>query len=631
MRGGAQEKKLIMPTDDSSDAPAQLDGLIDEFNALDLDVSGADTYLAVSDLLRRESKSAHERGAAQLGHALGLLQAICDLTHSPDNSAQPFGQMVVLTVDEITVLEGLLDHVRAPLVKGRLADVLWIQSQPRKHEFALAAIDAYIEVPITSDSWFGHQGDNWHRAAVLCRLLGQVAADRELQLERSLLDVVANAKTEDKYLAAGVADVLDAQGLGKSEAQNIAAQLEALAHQFAGARDFTRCFDYYQEAAKWFDRAGENQKAIEMTIAQAESCVMDAEAILESDDSSHMNAAIFVENAVQILRTVPRASRTTLDIDKRIRELRLRLAQYNQEAVNELKTVSFESNITKLVNKARDAVKGRSLLGALEAFGRLSPFRVHDLQRQASEIIEESPLHVLLPRITYSGDGRVSHVSPGLTIGDPDSREQAVKDQMLRLYGQAYVAGSVTISIRPALEVLHLEHRIREQDFFTLTRKSPIVPIGRERLFAKALWSGYCGDYATAVHLLTSQMEHLVRSRLKSARVVTTLLDPTGVGTEKSLNALMDMQETEDLFEPDLAFEIRAIFCESLGGNLRNDVAHGLLDDQESQGYWSVYAWWLVLKLVFGSYRDALIASRQAADLEAESANADDAPSSDGK
>ena len=67
------------------------------------------------------------------------------------------------------------------------------------------------------------------------------------------------------------------------------------------------------------------------------------------------------------------------------------------------------------------------------------------------------------------------------------------------------------------------------------------------------------------------------------------------------------------------------------GSNLSNDVAHGLLDDQESQGYWAVYAWWLVLKLVFGGYRDALIASRQAADLEAGSANADDAPSSDGK
>ena len=112
--------------------------------------------------------------------------------------------------------------------------------------------------------------------------------------------------------------------------------------------------------------------------------------------------------------------------------------------------------------------------------------------------------------------------------------------------------------------------------------------------------------------------------------MVTTLLDPTGVETEKSLNALMDMEETEDLFGPDLAFEIRAIFCESLGGNLRNDVAHGLLDDQESQSYWAVYAWWLALKLVFGTYRDALIASKQRAGSNPESVVADDEPSSEG-
>ena len=592
----------------------------------------------MSEVFRKEAKSAYERGALQLSQVLHLLQAICDLTHSPNNSVQPFGPMIVLdgkrswvpddlNSDQTEMLASLVAHLQTPLVSGRVADVLWLQSQPRNHDFALMAIDSYMRMPITGDSWFDNQQDNWHRAAVLCRLLGRGAGDRASKLEASLLAAIANARAADKYLASALANVLDAHGLGKSNAKTVATHLEALAHQFAEKADFTACFDYYREAGKWYQRAGEGQQAIGMTIQQADSCVKQAEATLEADDSNHMIAAIHLEKAVQILQTAPRASRKKLAIDTKIRELRLRLSEYNQQALNELKTVSFELDITELANNARNAVKGRTLLDALAAFGSLIIFRVDDFRQQESRTLEDYPLQTLFSSITYSSDGRVSNVSSGLTVGDLDSYERALEEQMLRSYGRAYVAGNVTAIIQPALEVLRLEHRIREEDFVTLTRNSTIVPIGRERLFAKALWSGYCGDFPIAVHLLTPQIEHLVRSRLKSARVLTTLHASNGVETEKSLSALMDMQETEDLLGADLSFEIRAIFCEALGGNLRNDVAHGLLDDQESQSYWTVYAWWLALKIVFGTYMNALVASKLAADSNAESVVADESSS----
>lgn len=75
---------------------------------------------------------------------------------------------------------------------------------------------------------------------------------------------------------------------------------------------------------------------------------------------------------------------------------------------------------------------------------------------------------------------------------------------------------------------------------------------------------------------------------------------------EVGLSALMEKPETVDVFAEDTAFEIRALFCDPLGANLRNQVAHGLLSDGTTVSAESIYAWWLALRLVFVTYWNAL-------------------------
>ncbi len=92
----------------------------------------------------------------------------------------------------------------------------------------------------------------------------------------------------------------------------------------------------------------------------------------------------------------------------------------------------------------------------------------------------------------------------------------------------------------------------------------------------------------------------MVWFHLQSREVTTTILE-AGVQSERSLGALMSIPEVRDIFGEDMAFEIRASFCHPLGGNLRNDVGHGLLDDRQFGTAEPIYAWWLALKLVLRS------------------------------
>ena len=55
----------------------------------------------------------------------------------------------------------------------------------------------------------------------------------------------------------------------------------------------------------------------------------------------------------------------------------------------------------------------------------------------------------------------------------------------------------------------------------------------------------------------------------------------------------------------DLAFELKALFCDAFGPNLRNEIAHGLLDDASCQTAQAVYAWWFLLRLTFNTFWNA--------------------------
>ena len=123
-------------------------------------------------------------------------------------------------------------------------------------------------------------------------------------------------------------------------------------------------------------------------------------------------------------------------------------------------------------------------------------------------------------------------------------------------------------------------------------------PEKREILVANALYQGFELDFRSAIHLLAPQVENMVRQLLKRNGLVTTHTDPNGIENEMGLSSLVSIVGAREILGDDLWFELQAVFTDSLSANLRNEVGHGLLDDDTSNSLYSVYAWWVVLRLV---------------------------------
>lgn len=565
------------------------------------------------------ARKAMEEGRQAHGKALWLIADACSMTLSPRSINEPFkpiwvidGQRSVIPDDlpegDIVFFSQILDGIDEPLLRARLADLVWLKQRPRDARFALAAIDSYRSVPLNTEMWIRGGDKCWERAVNLARMLKDGAGERIKEMETAIMAALQSAALQDGFLGHWMAELLLSNGLAREQSPVVAQKLESLAHEFDNEGDLHRAREYFHAAAKWYKRTGDDAKSAEMTVALAEGWVKEAIAKLSSEQPSHMVAASFYEKAIQIYRSIPRSERAVHRVDARIEELRAHLNESGEKSLDEMGIITSPGvNISEIIVNARKAVRGKDATEALKEFANLyAGFDVKAARESALERIRQHPLQAMFPATVMSRDGRVIAKRPGMSLGSSltEDDQVVIRAEMIRDYG---ILLSIVVQgdIGPALEVLLLEHRLTEADFVQLARQSPIVPNGREQLIGKGLFAGFDRDFVTALHLLVPQIEHIVRYHLKQVEVKTTTLSIDGIENESGLSTLMERSEVRQIFGENIAFEIRALFCDAFGPNLRNELAHGLLDDEACYSIYSIYAWWFVLKLVFNTYWNA--------------------------
>ena len=198
-------------------------------------------------------------------------------------------------------------------------------------------------------------------------------------------------------------------------------------------------------------------------------------------------------------------------------------------------------------------------------------------------------------------DGRTIAVNNQIDFDNPESIDKC-KDNHATFLFMSSIQLIVESTILPALVKLNSEHQITKEMLENLCEQSPIVPPNRQKLMSQALYAGFQQDYYASTHILCPQFEHMIRVMLKDIGVKTTYIANDGIETENGLSSLMKSSEIVDLLGENLCFEIKTIFTDSHGFNLRNDIAHGLLDDEYAVTAGSVYAWHLTLRLIIKSY-----------------------------
>lgn len=571
-------------------------------------------YSAMWSALSTSARAATDANEYPKARVLWLLADSCSMMLKPESPSDPFRPIVELAGgrsamaadfpdDALTFMEEASSRIDDVLLRARLCDVVWVRR--RSAALASLAIDTYLLVPIDVESWLRDGRDCWQRAIQLCHQLGRGSGDRLAKILDRLLASLSQVGPSDSYLAIWVANAIRDTGRHKDNAGVVAEALKTLAQEIGRQGDRRRSIDHWIEAGRWHAASDNKQMEAEAHVAAADTWMQLADDCAASGKRQHAEAAAHLESAIQTLRLVPRALRGSLSVESKIQDAHRRMTQFGELAVEEMGTIKSDPiDLTDWVQRARQGVQGKSVVEALR--GLATVHRLADVGRDrefARQMVTDHPLSSLFAAKYLSSDGRVvakvSGSGPGLQGADQDS--PAVRAQMIRHHSMC-IGLAVQGSILPALECLRAEHRIREVDFVAMARRSGIVPIGREGLIGKCLYFGLEGDWAGAVHVLVPQIEHIVRAHLKQAGSKTTTLDVRGIEQEVGLSSLMENPAVDQVLGPSVAWEIRALFCDNLGPNMRNEIAHGLVDDGIGNSVFACYAWWIMLRLVMTAF-----------------------------
>ena len=166
-------------------------------------------------------------------------------------------------------------------------------------------------------------------------------------------------------------------------------------------------------------------------------------------------------------------------------------------------------------------------------------------------------------------------------------------------YGDTIKSVTETI-LFPAYQIVKSEHIFQRRDFASLVEHSIFLPEHQRKCWTNALWHGWQGHFLEAELFIAPLMESLVRSLLSPRGVkVSYHRKEDNAEQYEALGSLMKQVDNEgDVMPPELSQEIENFFCDTVGPNVRNVVAHGLFGDNDINGPIAFYTWFFALRLV---------------------------------
>jgi len=326
----------------------------DDLDAAELEhlLSSADrcSYSGYHSALSKAAREAIDAEQVPKGKCLWLLADACSMMLASGSHNSPYKPLFIIegrrsalpedfSDQDLDFFEAILGSIPNLRLKARLADLLWLLRKPRQLQHALAAIEAYGQIPTDHDCLVKGGREMFKRAIRLCLTIKQPADEQLSAIETTLLDAFDRSVLSEGYRSLWLADLLMLTRIGSEASATIAAKLESLSEEAKGEKDYYKCRHFLVGARDWHQRLKNSDDAYRLTSAIAETWVAEAE--IRSADSNMVSGG-FYEDAIKEYRRIPVKSRAPYNADERIRELHQKMNQANQMALGEMHTFETE-------------------------------------------------------------------------------------------------------------------------------------------------------------------------------------------------------------------------------------------------------------------------------------------------
>ena len=242
-----------------------------------------------------------------------------------------------------------------------------------------------------------------------------------------------------------------------------------------------------------------------------------------------------------------------------------------------------------------------SFKDSIVTLSRFTPLYKKDDIRDKVLVEAADPISQLFSTGLISSTGETLANIPSIDIQNPD--EEVIELHMYRhMVTNAEIHGSTVL--KWAMDAIRTNFTFSVDDLQFITNNNPIIPEGRARIFLTGLFYGLMGDLYAALHILAPQVENLFRRLAETVGANMSTLNNDSTSDAKLLTSIFDAPELVDCYNSDILFLFKGLMNEKAGGNIRNEIAHGLMGEQAGSNGTARYFFCWVLKLLSFTSRE---------------------------
>ena len=541
-----------------------------------------------------------------------ILQIVTSVYLDPSDLNMPYKPFLVtshgrsyaiedLTEDGISFLKAFSSLTDNFILKSRIADILWLRGQG--FDYAKMAIKCFMQYPIEEASWHDGASEVWERTIRMLLKFGKGMQTEFNEVRDKITSTFFSLEYIKNRYIFDLSRFLIMLKVSPDIVENVIEKLSEFKSKAYQDKDWFVLQDFCNELIAWYSYADKSDKIITLHAEKAKYFVEQAQ------KTTSLAAAEFYSSAIKEYRMIPNTHRDRFNVDKEIAEIHNTMNSSRINALQEMAPLSYSfplNNLGEYLNLCANEISNKDFYSALSNFSNICSLPKEEKYRNdAIKTLRDHPLMAMFGAGYISPLGGLAAKTPGVELGndiDAEQNEIPIFHQMLKTY-ERYMTLSAQTAILHSLDVFNMEHKISLQQIIDICSYSTVVPQNRVYLWARGLYHGFNYDFADAIHLLTPQIENMIRVMMRQEGLNTSQISGDQIHTESEIgmsNLLRD-PNIDRVIPKDYVFNLKAIFSEKPGSNLRNEIAHGLLEPAVACSPLAIYAWWFVLKLVINS------------------------------
>jgi len=548
------------------------------------------------NVLRNASESENDEAQKNI---LKILSEIMSYSFSSKDVDAPFTAMIImssgsrtsniedLTDSELMILREMKSYELPPQVLSRINDILWIRekdyiSAQDAINYYLALADLYFD----SEKWIDCS-EYIERANVIANKLGQ--KNGAFNLVCSYIDkkIIELAGTDSLFLSIILIElqIKNSYGNFNKYLGFIQSIIENSKVSPINEYRIDNAFKCKELLLRKLKRETEIKESY-LHLAQYYEC--EAEKMSEIESIHPFQPIHLFEKALFIYRQ--HSFREDVDrVQRKLEPIKMKINEHMQtiksppidisDIIDDFKAsidkCSFQEAIINLVNRVSITTK----------------------QEAKDDVISLSAKSIFMNMFgTNILDkwGRTVATLPPLS-NNPESNPVLLEKHMHhRTLSHQNFYGSI---LHRFICLINEKYEFQEKDLDFIFNDNCIIPNERTAIMRLGMFNGLKRNYYVALHLLVPQMENLFRELAHLCGDVISTFEEDRTEQTKVLTSVFELPCLVDCYDENVLFMFKGLLNEKCGANLRNLIAHGIMDSYEGNSAVAVYFICVCLKI----------------------------------